>query len=87
MTTSLVESVSVKIHWYTPASEALKLEILRELVKQFVQLDVETTLPLTVHVTLGVDTDVPICLASHSSKLLLASAPLCIPILLSMKIR
>ena len=63
VTTSLVESVSVKIHWYTPASEAAKLVILRELVKQFVQFDVETTLPLTVHDTVGVDIEVPICLA------------------------
>ena len=87
MTTSLVESVSVKMHWYTPASEAVKLEILRELVKQFVQFDVETTLPLTVHVTLGVDMDAPVCLASHASKLLLTAAPLSIAIRLSMKIR
>ena len=63
VTTSLVESVSVKIHWYTPASEALKLKILRELEKQFVQFDVETILPLTVHVTLGGDVDAPPCLA------------------------
>ena len=63
VTTSLVESVSVKIHWYTPASGAAKLVILRELVKQFVQVDVETTLPLIVHDTLGVDIDVPMCLA------------------------
>ena len=61
--TSPVASVSVKIHWYTPASEAEKLEILRELVKRFVQFDVETTLPLTVHDTVGVDVDAPICLA------------------------
>ena len=61
--TSPVASVSVKIHWYTPASETAKLEMLRELVKQFVQFDVETTLPLTVHDTLGVDVDAPICLA------------------------
>ena len=63
VTTSLVASVSVKIHWYTPASEGVKLETLRKVVKQFVQFDVETTLPLTVHDTLGVDTDVPIRLA------------------------
>ena len=86
VTTSLAKSVSVKIHWYTPASETLKLEILRELEKQFVQLDVETILPLTVHVTSGVDTDTPICLASHSSKLLLTSVPRWIPVRLSMKI-
>ena len=65
VTTSLAESVSVKMHWYTPASEALKLEILRELVKQFVQLDAEMTLPLRVQVTLGGhgDVDDPIRLA------------------------
>ena len=63
VTTSLVKSVSVKIHWYTPASEALKLEILRELEKQLVQFDVETILPLTVHVTLGGDVDAPTRLA------------------------
>ena len=56
-------SVSVKIHWYTPASEGVKLEILRKVVKQFVQFDVETTLPLTIHDTLGGDVDAPTRLA------------------------
>ena len=85
VTTSLVESVSLKIHWYTPASETLKLEILRELVKQFVQFDAKTTLPLTVHVTVGIDIDAPTCLASHNSKLLPTVVPLLIPVRLSMK--
>ena len=86
VTTSLAESVSVKMHWYTPASEVLKWEILRELVKQFMQFDAETTLPLTVHVTVGIDIDATTCLASHNSKLLPTVVPLLIPVRLSMKI-
>ena len=86
VTTSLVASVSVKIHWYSPASEAAKLEILRKVVKQFVQFDVETTLPLTVHDTSGVDVDAPICLAAHSSKMLLNDISLRIPVRLSIKV-
>ena len=78
--TSVSLSVSVKTHWYTPASDKANFVKSSELSKP---VEVATNSPFLIHDTTGTEEDVPVCVTLQRNRSPLTEESIVIPVLLS----